>query len=46
MAYNFICLLHLANEHGLEITAHDDSHDLSISHSQPEPPKAKPAKRK
>ena len=43
MAYNFICLLHLANEHGLELVANETSSDLSIT--QPPAPPA-PAKAK
>ena len=31
IAYNFICLLHLANEKGLEITGQPDMADLHVS---------------
>ena len=31
IAYNFICLLHLANEKGLEITGQDDFADMHVS---------------
>ena len=42
MAYNFICLLHLANEKGLELVANESSSDLSIT----QPPAPAPAKAK
>ena len=31
IAYNFICLLHLANEKGLEITGQEDFADMHVS---------------
>ena len=31
IAYNFICLLHLANEKGLEITGQDDFADMRVT---------------
>ena len=47
MAYNFICLLHLANEKGLELVANESSSDLSITQPPaPAPAKASKAKAK
>lgn len=47
ISYNFICLLHLANEHGLEIVGQESLDDLRISQpAQEKPAKAKPAKAK